>query len=325
MNKEESFLKLSCFSRGDSRKKGAADWTIGKLLAIVLLIVFLALVIYGVSVGGLNPLIDRAGGMVDSVLLLFSVGDDDSGIVDDDGCVGPYSVEVTGVGKGMLTKCRGSCSIDMEDAVGGYKGSFKYEDGKFSLEKGLSDFHKYFLEGDNVNLSFSYFSLDLLEYLEGIPASTSERIFVPEGNTLPKVKQLHNSKTLYLWVDHWGFNKIYWTDYGGNWFVGRTTDDKELFNTSDVNFFRFLEDIGKKRDVYWKLGPDEMTVLKKGFDNPLFEDGELKEKEGLGVWFSGIREGEVGEVEPTSADVKEYINMLWRERVSVLYSCVLYW
>jgi len=37
-------------------KRGAVNWTVGKLINIVLLVMVLALVIYGISSGGLNPL-----------------------------------------------------------------------------------------------------------------------------------------------------------------------------------------------------------------------------------------------------------------------------
>ena len=50
---------------------GAVEWSVGKLMSIVLLIVVLVLVIYGVSSGGLMPLFERAERMFDEVLLFF--------------------------------------------------------------------------------------------------------------------------------------------------------------------------------------------------------------------------------------------------------------
>ena len=40
---------------------GASEWTVGKMLSIILVIVLIVLVIYGVSSGALSPLIERLG------------------------------------------------------------------------------------------------------------------------------------------------------------------------------------------------------------------------------------------------------------------------
>ena len=63
-------------------KIGTQGWTIGKLLSIVLLAVFLVLVIWGVSTEGLVPLKDKVVGMYDNVLAMFGFGDErrDSGL-----------------------------------------------------------------------------------------------------------------------------------------------------------------------------------------------------------------------------------------------------
>lgn len=96
-------------------KIGATNWTMGKLLTIVLAIVFLVLVIYGVSSGGLNPLIERAGGMFDQVLLLFGMEDRDVDLGDD--CGAPYRVDIAGVGSGLVTECLGECNINFDNAI----------------------------------------------------------------------------------------------------------------------------------------------------------------------------------------------------------------
>ena len=51
--------------------KGAVNWTVGKLLNIVLLVVVLALVVYGMTTGGLNPLIKNVEMRFDEVLAMF--------------------------------------------------------------------------------------------------------------------------------------------------------------------------------------------------------------------------------------------------------------
>jgi hypothetical protein len=61
------------------KKIGSTEWTIGKLLTFVLLIVFLILVVYGISTGGFKPLIEKVSGQIDSVLILFHIKDDNGG------------------------------------------------------------------------------------------------------------------------------------------------------------------------------------------------------------------------------------------------------
>jgi len=56
-------------------KRGANDWTVGKLLSIILLIVFLVLVIWGFSSGGLSPLMEKLGGKFDEVLIMLHIKD----------------------------------------------------------------------------------------------------------------------------------------------------------------------------------------------------------------------------------------------------------
>jgi hypothetical protein len=45
------------------RSGGAINWTVGKLLTIILLVVLLVLVVYGISAGGINPLVEKIKGM----------------------------------------------------------------------------------------------------------------------------------------------------------------------------------------------------------------------------------------------------------------------
>ena len=112
--REKVNRRFSCFSQ-DLRKRGAVEWSVGKLMSIVLLIVVLALVVYGVSSGGLMPLFERANSSFNEVLLFFGVGDDDDS--GDGECAKSYSVNIVDVGDGMLTKCRLGCEfvLDVKD------------------------------------------------------------------------------------------------------------------------------------------------------------------------------------------------------------------
>jgi len=94
-------------------RRAATEWTIGKLMTIVLAIVLLALIIYGVSIGGISPLVERATGMFDNVLNLFHVGGDgDGGQVPEEYTM---NVPVPGVGTGTLTIGKDICEILIND------------------------------------------------------------------------------------------------------------------------------------------------------------------------------------------------------------------
>ena len=58
------------------RKQASVDWTVGKLLNIILAMVVLALVIYGISTQSLNPLWEDISGKFDEVKILSPWGDD---------------------------------------------------------------------------------------------------------------------------------------------------------------------------------------------------------------------------------------------------------
>jgi hypothetical protein len=53
------------------------EMTVAKLVTIVLAVVVLALVVYGFTTGGINPLIKKMGVMADDVLILLNMKDDD--------------------------------------------------------------------------------------------------------------------------------------------------------------------------------------------------------------------------------------------------------
>ncbi len=60
-------------------KKGSIDWSMGKLISLVLLVVVVALIIFGFTSGGINPLVEKIGGKFDEVLILLNLKDDFKG------------------------------------------------------------------------------------------------------------------------------------------------------------------------------------------------------------------------------------------------------
>lgn len=95
-------------------KRAASEWSVGKLLTIVLAVAVLVLVIYGVSSGALIPLKDKMVGMFQNVRLMF-YDDDSSG---DSRIFENEYEDVLGKGKATLVYNEedGWCKIDFEDA-----------------------------------------------------------------------------------------------------------------------------------------------------------------------------------------------------------------
>jgi len=113
-------------------ERGAVDWSVGKLLAIVLLVILLVIV----TVGWKNitvPLLERAKGMFNDVLLLFGGKDGgDNGV----NCLDESAVSIDGVGDGKITYCRGYCEIRMGNNYFELAG-FKSSSFKYNVESGV--------------------------------------------------------------------------------------------------------------------------------------------------------------------------------------------
>ena len=60
-------------------KRGASEWSVGKLLTIIMVLVLIALVIFGLYSGTLTPLIEKMGEKFDVVVSLFKAGEEAGG------------------------------------------------------------------------------------------------------------------------------------------------------------------------------------------------------------------------------------------------------
>ena len=58
-------------------KKAASNWTVGKLLAIILLVLVLVLVIYGITTKAFTPLKERTEAQFDWLLIMLNLKEDD--------------------------------------------------------------------------------------------------------------------------------------------------------------------------------------------------------------------------------------------------------
>lgn len=55
------------------KNKRGQEWSIGRLLTIILVVVFLVLIIYGISSGGLKPLFDKISNSFDNILVMLGI------------------------------------------------------------------------------------------------------------------------------------------------------------------------------------------------------------------------------------------------------------
>jgi len=94
-------------------KKGASEWSVGKMLAIIMTVLIIVLVIYGVSSGALNPLIERISGIADGIQTYFEDGD----FVKDDG---RFKIEGVGEGKLYISKEKCVAVFDNDAGLGNY-------------------------------------------------------------------------------------------------------------------------------------------------------------------------------------------------------------
>jgi len=100
--------------RGD--KRASIQWTVGKLLTIILLIVLLVLVIWGFSWGGMRPLMNTIETKTNEVLILLNIKHDvPTGEVE---CVdrGAYTIPGTNL-SGELRECARGCVFTMATAL----------------------------------------------------------------------------------------------------------------------------------------------------------------------------------------------------------------
>lgn len=121
------------------KKRGATEWTVGKLMTIILLIAVVALVIYGVSVGAMSPLIQKTKGLFDSALISIGVKNANTNT--------SYcnEINIDGVGKGNFCINEKECKVDT--LIGSYSINANNQFQEFS-------------PSNNNWLNVKYFSLD---------------------------------------------------------------------------------------------------------------------------------------------------------------------
>ncbi|MEI6058279.1 MAG: hypothetical protein WCP89_00755 [archaeon] len=136
-------MKLSAI-----KNKRGQDWTVGKLLAVIMTVVVVALVIYGLSTGALNPLFQKIGAMFNNVLMMMGLKKD---VGSSTGCTSDFvpigdSEFIKIVGDGSFQNCGTYCKIvlDKNIDVPSYVIELGYDVGTFlyDLEEGSLQYWK---------------------------------------------------------------------------------------------------------------------------------------------------------------------------------------
>ncbi|MDP2946930.1 MAG: hypothetical protein Q8N88_02350 [Nanoarchaeota archaeon] len=185
-------------------KVGSSDWTIGKLLTFVLLIIFLVLVILGVTTNGLRPLIERIEGKFNEVLILFHVKDGGGG----DGCV--YDVVNLGeIGDGKLVLCKKNCSMEIDNDIflgGGSSNFFRVNSDGFSRYLENLDFWERTYTVDDIKKAETereaYYSLlKIFNWVFGVEGYDEEKFKIVLG-TIPTNTfefKVYGNNAIYRW------------------------------------------------------------------------------------------------------------------------------
>lgn len=286
------------------RKKGAVNWTIGKLINIVLLTVIMALLIYGITTGGLNPLIKNVENKFDEILIMLNFKDD----VLNEKC---FSADVSSVGGGVVflnniglekNIVLNVCRNRMCNFTGGLEeyrvdeGVFeKLEGGEWNIE---SDLFASSLDDVRFNRELYRGVSDILEKSEGLdfltrPEPTTKFVLTgtPDGIfgvTYPMVATWQNN----IWViEHGDLDDKFYED--DNVAIDKFANKVRGGNDDEVSY-----DDGSGDKSIWRLVGNEGWF---GSKNELDDDKEVAR---LKVEFAEKKAEYLLERYPSDAKIK---------------------
>jgi hypothetical protein len=257
------------------RKKASTEWTMAKLITLVLAVVVLALVIYGVSSNGFGPLIDNMKGRFDSVLILFGIKE--SGKVS---CGDAFDQTIEGVGSGKFYPCTDNCTFVPDEKIGKYDG-FAIKEGVFYVryenEWGSNDMN---LFQDDILFYRDFYNSALNFILEKFDKSFEER------GSLGSFDEF----VLCEYFCPQSYSVVFRGSKKGKVSVTLSFDGEKFIVVSDVRKY-YGSDINKAVNVFYSLvnpsGPNDFDIVyyfnsneKKdltdlSFFNNVFDDNEL--------------------------------------------------
>lgn len=90
-------------------KRATTEWTMAKLITLVLAVVLLVLIIYGVTNKGFGPLVDNIKGRFNEVLILLNIRDGPGDVV----CDETLAEQSVGTVKGNFYPCENKCTFEL--------------------------------------------------------------------------------------------------------------------------------------------------------------------------------------------------------------------
>ena len=272
------------------KKKGATDWTVGKLMTIILAIVLLALIIYGISTGGINPLKERIVGMWDNVLGMLPWGDGGDGeaycerrFVEDIGwgnfCIGKKECKIQFEEKiviGIDHISKNSVSYDEETDFAFLNGNLmRWEVGEVSGWVLIQDnFLQDFVFSENIEISIKERKI-----YQDFASQISEQELLFASGDLGRSGGRMNFR-----VDDWGEDTSYERKFEGWYYWPDGTGGHKQSWTDEEALKQIKDNAGWIHTIYWWSSNDlESEVnsadLEKVFYAKLKEfEEEAKEK-----------------------------------------------
>ncbi len=245
-------------------KKGTSGWTVEKLLTIILLVIVMALVIYGLTTGQLKPLIERVGGMADGMQnTIYDLFGWNIEGVDDETCYDLGDGINWEVGepplKGELCLGKNYCKVNLKSLI--YTSPMAYPgSSSFSLSNSVLRYWNS-VDGEggwaglgDFNLG-SDISLAVLER-EIYQALSEYSRYFSEITSHPELKGV------WFRVDELGKDTYYRRDYGGKWYsnsIGDTDNSEKSWDDEKAlkEIYSNSNDFIGKDEVYWKFSNDE--------------------------------------------------------------------
>lgn len=102
--------------------KRGGEWTVSKVIAIVLAIVILVILIFGIGPKGIVPLRDKIYDIIDNTLVLFGLKKN----INPQDCYFDYSSRISDVNSLFVLKCKDNCSVFLEEKLGDFGQNFSY-------------------------------------------------------------------------------------------------------------------------------------------------------------------------------------------------------
>lgn len=308
-------------------KRGSKELTVGKMINAILFFVILALVLYGISINGFNPLIDRFNSEFDKVLILLHLKND----ISFENC---YSEKIANLAGGEeFSKRLGLSGSDISLNIcrnkacnfsGGLE-NYRYVDGGFEIFDGSWTKHGLFSRD-----SLKSVKLEHEIYTEGVSLlkNVGAKSFYDKGFTRRFVlygdgSGLIDSPSEAIW-----FNGIWNVTIDGN--INIVIEDDTRDNEAISIFVTGVDDSYDDKVFFREenvFRPDESRVESPYFGESIDnlvgsagDSGEIDSEEdikNLKIEFAKIKDKFRNEVAASEEDVNDLISSLSDKKILI--------